>query len=97
MILRVDKELDNFPKKELEIKQRICTSIYDLLELSYEANTEQNIDIKRNLLVKMIAKVKVIDFLLNLCNDKQLISSKKYLKLAQKLDDIAKYTNVWLK
>ena len=45
----------------------------------------------------MIAKVKIIDFLLNLSYDKVLITEKKYFKLAARLDDIAKYTNGWLK
>lgn len=97
LILRIDKELDNYPKKDIEIKNRIRTSTYDLLELSYEANSSQIIEYKRELLVKMIAKVKIIDFLLNLSYDKQLITEKKYYKLAEKLDDIAKYTNGWLK
>ena len=30
LILKVDSELDNFPKKDIEIKNRIRTSTYDL-------------------------------------------------------------------
>lgn len=97
MILRVDKELENYPKKELEIKNRIRTSTYDLLELAYEANSSQNVELKKELLTKMIAKIKIIDFLLNLSYDKQLITEKKYFKITSKLDDIAKYSNGWLK
>ena len=66
MILIVDKELDNYPKKDIEIKNRIRTSTYDLLEIAYEANSSQIIEYKRELLTKMIAKVKIIDFLLNM-------------------------------
>lgn len=97
MILRVDKELDNFPKKDVELKNRIRISTFDLLELSYEANSIQDIEHKKILLTKMIAKVKIIDFLLNLSLEKQLITEKKFFKLAIKLEDIAKYTNGWLK
>ena len=97
LILRVDRELENFPKKEMEIKNRIRTSTYDILELSYEANTALEIEHKKKLLVKIISKIKIIDFLLNLSYDKALITEKKYYKLAQRLDDIAKYTNGWLK
>ena len=39
LILRVDTELDNFPKKDIEIKNRIRTATYDLLELAYESNS----------------------------------------------------------
>ena len=97
LILRVDKDLDNFPKKEIEIKNRIRTSTYDLLELAYESNSAINVEHKQELLNKMIAKVKIIDFLLNLSYDKKLITEKKYYKLAERLDDISKYSNGWLK
>ena len=97
LILIVDKELENFPKKELEIKNRMRTSTYDLLEIAYEANSSKNIEYKEKLLNKMIAKVKIIDFLVNFSYDKKLITNKKYLKIATRLDDIAKYTNGWMK
>ena len=45
----------------------------------------------------MIAKVKVIDFLLNMCYDKQIINSKRYVKFGTKLDDIIKYASGWKK
>ena len=45
----------------------------------------------------MLAKIKILDFLFNLSYDKKLITEKKYFKLALRLDDIAKYTNGWLK
>ena len=35
-IIIIDKELDNFPKRDIEIKNRIRTNTYDLLEISYE-------------------------------------------------------------
>ncbi len=97
IIVRIDKEFDNFPKKDIEIKNRIRNNTYDLLEISYEANTTQDIEYKKTLLLKMIAKVKIIDFLLNLSYDKKLITEKKYYKLALALDDIVKYTSGWLK
>ena len=96
LILQIDKELDNFPKKDIEIKNRIRSNSYELLELSYEANTTTDIAYKQKLLEKCIAKIKVIDFLLNLSYDKQLITNKKYLKLGLKMDDIIKYVTGWL-
>ena len=42
-------------------------------------------------------KVKLIDFLLNLCYDKEIINSKRYVKFGQKLDDIIKYATGWKK
>ena len=46
LINNVDKNLENFPKKDIEIKNRIRNSSYDLLELAYEANTTEDDGIK---------------------------------------------------
>lgn len=97
LILAIDKELNNFPKKDIEIKNRIRNTSYDLLELSYEANTTNNIENKEILLEKIIAKIKILDFLLNLCYEKMIINSKKYIKFGEKIDDIIKYTTGWMK
>lgn len=97
LLVVVDKELSNFPKKDIELKNRIRNTSYDLLELSYEANTTSDIKSKEILLERMIAKIKILDFLLNLCYDKMIINNKKYIKLGDKMDDIIKYTTGWLK
>lgn len=96
-IVRIEKELDSFPKKDIEIKQRIRNNAYDLLEIIYEANLTQDTAKKSNLLEKAIAKIKLIDFLINLSYDKELIPQKKYIKLSEKLDDIIKYVSGLLK
>ena len=97
LILEIDKELSNFPKKDIELKNRIRNTSYNLLELSYEANTTSNEKNKEDLLEKIIAKIKVLDFLLNLCYDKMIINNKKYIKLGDRIDDIIKYTTGWKK
>ena len=95
--MEIDKELSNFPKKDIELKNRIRNTSYNLLELSYEANTTSNEKNKEALLEKIIAKIKVLDFLLNLCYDKMIINNKKYIKLGDRIDDIIKYTTGWKK
>ena len=97
LILYIDSNLDNFPKKDIELKNRIRNNSYDLLELAYKANVKTNQEEKRNLLEEIIAKVKIIDFLLNLCYEKQIINRKKYVKFGEKMDDILKYTLGWIK
>lgn len=96
LLIMIDKELENFPKKEIELKNRIKTNSFDILELSYEANSIEDVKIKIQILQKVLAKIKVVDFLLNLSLDKEMINSKKYLKLASKIDDITKYTVGWV-
>lgn len=97
LILYIDSNLDNFPKKDIELKNRIRNTSYDLLELAYLANTSQDKIYKEKLIDKIIAKVKIIDFLLNICYDKQIINSKRYIKFGSKLDDIIKYALGWKK
>lgn len=97
LILNIDKNLDNFPKKDIEIKNRIRNASYDLLELSYEANTTSNTLLKEELLDKCISKIKVIDFLINLSYDKQIINSKRYFKFGESMDEIVKYIVGWKK
>lgn len=80
LLVTIDKEMDNFPKKDIELKNRIRTNTYDLLEIAYEANNCQEVEYKKRLLNKALSKVKVIDFLLNLSFDKQIINQKKYYK-----------------
>ena len=96
LIIAIDKEMENFPKKDNELKSRIRSNSYDILELIYEANSSQNVELKISLIQKILAKVKVIDFLLNLSYDREIITSKKYLKLANRIDDITKYATRWL-
>lgn len=97
LIVAIDNDMVNYPKKDVEIKNRIRTNTYDILELSYTANVSTDIDYKKKIIFDIIAKIKVIDFLLNLSLDKQLITSKRYYSLGRRLDDIAKYINGWLK
>lgn len=95
-IVMIDKRMDNFPKQDVELKNRIRNNTYDILELAYEANVTSDRDYKEKLLYKIIAKIKVIDFLLNLTFDKKIITDKNYVKFGKKLDDIAKYVTGWL-
>ena len=59
LVIMIDEQMDNFPKKDIEIKNRIRNSSYDLLELAYEANTTEDDGIKISIINKCIAKAKV--------------------------------------
>lgn len=95
LIIYIDKYLNNFPKKDIEIKNRIKNLSYDLLELAYKANISEENKIKY--INEMIAKIKVLDFFINLCYDKEIINMKRYTKFGEKLDDILKYSIGWQK
>lgn len=97
MIIAIERELANFPKKDIEIKNRIRTNSYDLLEICYKANATSNAEKKTDLLEEAISKIKIIDFLMDLSYDRELITHKKLLKIGLKMDDIIKYISGWLK
>ena len=79
------------------IQNRIRLNSFDILELNYEANSAVDIKSKNRLLNTALAKLKIIDFLLNLSLDKKLITQKKYHKIAEKIDDILRYETGWIK
>jgi len=95
LALNIDKNLTNFPKKEIELKHKIKEANYNLLLIVYEANTTTNNSRRVELQEKAIAIIKYLDFLINMCYDKQIINSKKYLKFGEKLDMIIRYIVAW--
>ncbi len=97
LVLNLDGLLDNFPRKDIEIKNRIRNSSYDLLELAYKANMTANKEHRREILEEAFAKVKIIDFLVNICYDKKIINSKRYVKFGNTIEDINKYITGWIK
>lgn len=95
LIVNLDTNLMNFPKKEIELKKEIMQTAYNLLFITYEANTIEDIGRRIQIQEKAIASIKYLDFLINLCYDKQIINSKKYIKFGEKLDEIIRYITAW--
>ena len=96
LINTIDKYLVNFPNKEKELKAKIVNSAYELLLISYEANTTTNIKKRLDFQEKGIALIKFLDYLINICYEKQIINGKRYLKFGESLDNILKYFTGWL-
>ena len=91
----IDQNLTNFPKKEIELKHKIKEANYNLLLIVYEANTTTDVAYRIKLQEKAVAMIKYLDFLINLCYDKQIINSKKYIKFGERLDMIIRYISAW--
>ena len=66
-----------------------------MLELAYEANVSTQKEKKKDIQEKILGKICYIDFLINLCYDKQIINGRKYLKFGEDLNYLAKYVNGW--
>ena len=62
LIKSISVNLDSFPKKEYEIKKRIKKNSYDMLELAYEANNTEFVELKIHLINKLLAKIKLVDY-----------------------------------
>lgn len=92
-----DLYLLNFPRKEMELKQNIKNTSLELLKLVYEANITGNAERQNMLQEKSLALVKFIDFLINLCYEKQIINSKKYIRFGESLEKILRYILAWRK
>lgn len=97
LIVYLDNLLEGFPKKDIEISRTIKEESYEMLKSAYLANITSNLMIRRENLEQIIMRVKLLDFLVNLAYDKKIINSKKYLKVGERLNNIAKYTTGWLK
>lgn len=95
LIINVDQNLTNFPKKEIELKHIIKQTSYELLPIIYEGNVTTDMNKRQNFQEKAIAKLKYMDFLINLCYDKKIINGKKYLKFGESIDNIIRYVIAW--
>ena len=96
-IVNIDKYLINFPNKEIEIKHNIKQTSYEMLRIAYLANCTEDMKKRIDLQEEIISQIKYIDFLINLCYDKNIINSKRYLKFGESLDYILKYVVGWRK
>lgn len=90
-----DKYLTNFPNKEIEIKREIMNTSYNMLKITYEANTTYNKNKRIDIQDKIISYIKYLDYLVNSCYNKKIINNKKYLIFGENLDYLLKYILSW--
>ena len=95
LIVYIDEKLINFPKKEIELKHKIKETAYELLLDMYKANNTKNLEHRIELQENCIAYIKFLDFMFNLCYEKQIINGKKYVKFGERLDMIVRYIVAW--
>ena len=95
LIVYIDEKLINFPKKEIELKHKIKETAYELLLNMYKANNTSDLNYKIELQENCIAYIKFLDFMFNLCYEKQIINAKKYVKFGERLEMIVRYIVGW--
>ena len=95
-IMVVDNYLTNYPRKYYELRNRLVNDSYELLELVYTANYT-SIDKRKDIQIKAVMKVNLIDFYIEQSFKNQLISEKQSIKLSNRLLSINKMLFKWIK
>ena len=92
-IFYINNILDNFPKKNIELKTNISNSLYSMLECIYLANIGIDRDNNKK---KCIVKLELIDFYVLLMYRNMIISKKKYEGISLHLLEIKKMLYGWI-
>lgn len=79
LIIYLDKIIKNFPNNEKVIKDKILSTLFEILELVYFTN-ELNYKDRVIYQKKIISKIKVIDFYFKLCFEKNIFLIKNISK-----------------
>lgn len=88
-IVSLDKFLNNYPRKEYELRNRLVNTSYDLLELVYRSNY------KKDYLDRISSLISMLDFYLELSFKKKIINEKRVMNMSNKLLIINKMVYKW--
>ena len=94
-IIILDDYLVNYPKKYFELRNRLVNDSYELLELVYLANYMNGLE-RKNIQLKALMKINIIDFYIEESYKKRIISEKQSIKLSNNLLIINKMICKWI-
>lgn len=94
-IFYIEKILNNFPKKESVLKDKLELVLYDLLENLYYSNYLYKNERINNLYL-CLSKIKMLDFYIKICLNKGIISYKKFINICEYLNEIVKMLYGWI-
>lgn len=92
-IVFIEKNIFNFPNEHIILKNKIIESLYDILENIYRSNLTQDINCKREIIVK----IQMINFYLKQSLDKEILTNKKFLTYSKHLNELHKMIYGWMK
>ncbi len=89
-IAYINKQLINYPKSEVVLKQNIERTMYEIIELifSYSINDVERIKIK--FLKDLVIKLSMLDFYIATSFEKRIISKKRFESIALFIVEIRK-------
>ena len=93
LIASFDMYLDNFPKKDIEIKHNLKNSSFEILKLIYIANSSRDVKKRVSYFEDAIGNIAMIDYYINMCYEKKIINSKRYIRFGGLLTQIVKCIN----
>ncbi len=96
-ILGLEVILVNFPKKEFLTKDMVYKDALRALELVYRANDTEDIKLKRDIQVEILAKINMLDFYIERAYKKKYINEKQALAKSNELEQITKMIFKWIK
>ena len=87
----IERTIVNIPNKHMVLKNKIIESCYSILEHIYRANIFQDIEDKKEIIVK----INMLNFYLEEALRKELITPKKFESYVKHLIEIDKMTRSW--
>lgn len=93
-ICDIENMVINFPRKDLIIKNRVISDSLDILELIYLANSA---DDNKELRVRILSKLSMLDFYLERSYKNKIISEKVFNKKSNELAHITKLIYGWIR
>ena len=89
-IAYINKQLINYPKSEVVLKQNIERNMYELIELIFSYSINDIERIKTKYLKDLIIKLSMLDFYIATSFEKRIISKKKFESTALYIIEIRK-------
>ncbi len=89
-IAYINKQLINYPKCEVVLKQNIEKNMYEIIELIFSYSISDVERIKIKYLKDLIIKLSMLDFYIATSFEKRIISKKKFESTAMYIIEIRK-------
>ena len=96
-ILGIENILVNFPKKEYINKDLIYKDSLKVLELVYIANNLDDLEKKKDIQIKIMSKINMLDFYIERAYKKKYISERQCLNKINELEEINKMIYSWIR